>query len=100
MERAIANLRQNLRAAALTRERPALWRWWMAELAPLVPAAPRAAVQRRRLRPALAFSEDAVVVWDPRIKDGSLAFIEVARIPLTGDAAGIAQAGRAAILAL
>jgi hypothetical protein len=31
------------------------WRWWTHELAALVPAGPRAAVARRRMRPVLAF---------------------------------------------
>ena len=58
----------------MTLELPAFWRWWVAELAPLVPAAPRAAVQRRRLRPVLAFGDDTAVLWDLRIKNGSSSF--------------------------
>src|SRR4029079_11117302 len=41
-----------------------------------------------------------VVVWDPKVNEGTLAFVEVARIPLSGDAAAVAQAGRAAVEAL
>ena len=73
------------------------WRWWEGQLVPLVPAAPRTAVQRRRLRPVLAFESDVAVLWEPRVSDGVLAFAETERIPLSGDAAAVAQAGHAAI---
>ena len=39
------------------------WRWWIGELAPLVPAAPRAALERRRMRPVLAFDGDVATLW-------------------------------------
>lgn len=76
------------------------WAWWTAQLAPLVPARPRAAMQRRRLRPVIAFGADAAVVWVPRMTNGSLRFVESTRIPLAGDSVAAAQAGRAAIDAL
>jgi hypothetical protein len=48
----------------------------------------------------LAFGDGEAVLWDLRPKDGALAFVEVARIPLVGDTAAVAHAGRAAIEAL
>ncbi len=100
MDLSIANIRPALRDLALKLELPALWRWWVDELAPMMPMAPRAALKRRRLRPVLAFGTDAAVLWDPRVDNGTLALAEVAAIPLSGDAAAIAHAGRTAIAAL
>ena len=40
------------------------------------------------------------MLWDLRVNGGALAFVEVARISLVGDAAAIAHAGRTAIEAL
>lgn len=100
MEQATANLRQGMRDTAHRFGLPALWRWWVAELARMVPAAPRTAVQRRRLRPILSFASDEAVLWVPRANAGALDLVESARIPLTGDPAAVAQAGRAAIEAL
>ena len=100
MEYAIANFRQTLRDNAAKLGLPAFWRWWRAELAPLVPAAARTAVQRFRLRPVVAFGDQVAVVWDLRLQGGALVLGEAARIPLSGDAAAAAHAGRAAIDAL
>ena len=79
---------------------PAFWHWWIGQLAPLVPAVPRNALQRRRLRPLLEFGADAVVIWVPRVANGAIEFAEAARVPLSGDPATVTQAGRAAIDAL
>jgi len=62
MEQATANLRQGVRDTAHRFGLPALWRWWLSELAGSTPAGPRAAVQRRRMRPILAFTTEAAVV--------------------------------------
>ncbi|MBK7079778.1 MAG: hypothetical protein IPH55_03205 [Betaproteobacteria bacterium] len=97
MEQATANLRQGVRDTAHRFGLPALWRWWLAELAGSTPAGPRAAVQRRRMRPILAFSAEAAVVWVPRVNAGRLELVEQARIPLAGEPATVAQAGRTAI---
>ena len=97
MDKASPRFRQTLRDSAQKLGLPAFWRWWAGQLAPLVPAAPRTAVQRRRLRPVLAFGADAAVLREPRVENGVLAFVETARIPLAGDPAAVAQAGRAAI---
>jgi general secretion pathway protein L len=100
MERVLSNLRAWLRDVAFRAGLPRFWRWWTTELAPLVPAAPRSAIQRRRTRPILDFGEGEVVVWRPDISEGAFRLAKVATIPLTGDAAATAAAGRAAVAAL
>ncbi len=97
MNETFANFTHRLRDLAHRYGLPAFWRWWMAELAPLVPAKPRVAIKRRRLRPVLAFGRDEVVLWEPQIVNGTLGYGEGARIPLAGDAAATVNAGRAAI---
>ncbi|MBK7593129.1 MAG: pilus assembly protein PilM [Betaproteobacteria bacterium] len=77
-----------------------LWQWWLSQLRPLVPARARNAIGRRRLRPMLVPEADAVTLWVPGMTHGTLGFSEVARISLSGDAAAVAQAGRAMIDAL
>ena len=100
MERANPSLRQAARNAAQRLGLRAFWQWWMGQLAPLVPAAPRNAMRRRRLRPLLALQTDTAVVWTPTVKDGKLGFAETARIPLSGDPATVAREGRAVIESL
>ena len=100
MSKLIADLRRRARDLALGLGLPAFWRWWARELTPLVPAAPRAAVRRKLLRPVLAFGQDVAVLWEPRTSNGTLAFAASARIPLDGDPAAVQQAGRNAIDAL
>ena len=63
----------------------------------LVPAGPRAAVQRRRMRPVLAFDGDRVTLWQAVLKEGRLTMVETASFSLSGDAAAIAAEGRAAL---
>ena len=94
------NLRQRLRNAAQRSGLAAFWQWWKGELAALMPVRARTALRRRRLRPIVAFESDTAVVWAPRVADGTLAFAEIARIPLSGDAADLARDGHAAIDAL
>lgn len=100
MEQALNNFRQALRQAAAKLGLPAFWRWWTGELASLAPMGPRAALQRRRRRPMLAFGDGVAVLWEPRVVDGVLVLAEVARVPTGGDLAATAQAGRAMIEAL
>lgn len=76
------------------------WRWWVGELAPLMPAGPRTALRRRRLRPIVGIEREGTVVWVPRVANGALAFNEIARIPLEGDPADLARTGHLAIDAL
>ena len=73
------------------------WAWWAKELASVVPAGPRAAVQRRRMRPVLAFDGDRATLWQPMLRNGRLAMVETASIALTGDASSVASEGRAAL---
>jgi len=100
MEIALADLRKSLRNRATSLGLPAFWQWWLAQLAPLVPALPKNAVHRRRMRPVLAFEDGAAVLWDVRAVNGAIAHVSTARIPLAGDAAAVALAGRAAIESL
>jgi general secretion pathway protein L len=100
MHPVLNSLRQRLRDAAYRLGLPRFWRWWTSELAPLVPAAPRGAIQRRRARPTIEFGEGEAILWRPELVDGALKLTRVAAIPLTGDAASIAAAGRAAVSSL
>ncbi len=97
METASFSLRQGLRDSAHQLGLVAFWRWWVGQLAPLVPSAPRTALQRRRVKPVLAFDATSAVLWEPRPVDGKLAYAEAARIDLRGDSSAVVQAGRAAI---
>jgi len=76
------------------------WRWWMGELATLVPAAPRAAWRRRRMRPVLAFDPPRATLWRPVVEGGRLAMIEHAAIALDGNPDEVTAAGRGAVAAL
>src|SRR5438067_6207574 len=73
------------------------WAWWLTELSTFVPAAPRAAVQRRRMRAVLAFDADRATLWQPMLRDGRVAMVEMASIALSGDPAAIAAEGRAVL---
>ena len=97
MAKYLADLERRLRDFARALGLPAFWGWWTSELAPLVPAAPWAAVKRKLLRPVLALGPDTAVLWEPRARNGTLAYTASARIPLHGDPATVQQAGRAAI---
>jgi general secretion pathway protein L len=72
-----------------------LWRWWLSELAPLVPRATRAALRRRRMRPVFAFEGDTATLWVPTSRATEIVMEPRVPIVLSGDAA--AAAGRAAI---
>ncbi|MEP6656710.1 MAG: PilN domain-containing protein, partial [Betaproteobacteria bacterium] len=100
MDQSTANYRHGLRAYAQRVHLPEFWRWWSAELRALVPAAPRNAMQRRRLRPVLVFHREAAVLWAPQTSAAGVAYVETARIPLQGDAAQVRESGAAAIDAL
>src|SRR5438132_1346357 len=69
------------------------WAWWLKELSGLVPAGPRAAVQRRRMRPVLAFDGYRATLWQPLIKDGRLSMVETASIALSGDPGAVIAEG-------
>ena len=71
--------------------------WWTRELAALVPAAPRAALARRRMRPVIAFAGDHATLWRPAMEQGTPVMRAATTIPLVGDAAAAAAEGRAAM---
>src|SRR5438105_211956 len=73
------------------------WAWWTKELSTFVPARPRAAVQRRRMRPVLAFDGERATLWLPSLKDARIAMVETTSIGLSGDPAVVAAEGRAAL---
>src|SRR5258707_564589 len=73
------------------------WQWWTHELDALMPSAPRAALTRRRMRPVLVFSGDFATLWRPATANGQPVMTVGTTIPLTGDAASVAAAGRAAL---
>ena len=77
-----------------------MWTWWMAQLNALVPSKPRAALERRRMRPVLVFDGDHATLWRPAM-DGERAVMQAGTtIALAGDAATVAASGRAAIATL
>ena len=73
------------------------WAWWAKELSALVPAGPRAAVQRRRMRPVLAFDGERATLWQAVLKDGHVTMVQTDSIALSGDGATVAAEGRAAL---
>jgi general secretion pathway protein L len=76
------------------------WRWWLRMLTSLVPAGPRAALQRRRTRPVVAFDGDHAAIWQAQGSEGRLGFVEIARVALGSDAALTASDGRNALAQL
>jgi general secretion pathway protein L len=76
------------------------WSWWKAQLGPLVPAAPRAALAHRRMRPVLLFEGDHATLWRPLLEQGRATMRQGPSIAIGGDAAATAAAGRAALAAL
>ena len=100
MGNGLNSLRQHARNAAHRAGLPRFWRWWSAELAPLIPAAWRGGMRRRLTRPVVEFGDGEAIFWRPQVVDGELRLIEVARVALSGDAGEVAAAGRAAINAV
>jgi len=76
------------------------WPWWTAQLNAMVPPKPRAALERRRMRPVLVFDGDHATLWRPGMEGERAVMLATSTIPLTGDAAAIAGAGRAAVASL
>ncbi len=76
------------------------WAWWTRELDALAPAAPRAALARRRMRPVLEFASDHATLWRPGMVGGRPVMLEATSISLVGDAAANTAAGRAALASL
>jgi general secretion pathway protein L len=72
----------------------------MSELAPLLPGASRAALQRRFARPVIQLGDDRAVFWRPEMSDGIARLAVTETVALTGDAAAVLAAGRAAVARL
>ena len=76
------------------------WHWWLHELASLVPARVRAAFERGRARPVLAFDGARAVLWTPVQAAGRMRMAPVAEIPLTGEQDAVSAGGRRALAPL
>ncbi len=100
MTSAATNWRQRVRDSANRAGLPRFWRWWTSELAPLLPGASRAAFQRRFARPVIQLAEDEAVFWRPEISNGVARLAVTESVTLTGDAAAVLAAGRAAVARL
>ena len=100
MENRSGNLSRYARDAASGIGLPRFWRWWMAELAPVVPAAPRSALRRWRMRPVIEFGEREAVFWRPEIVKGEIELAAMAKAPLSGDPADVLAVGRAAMASI
>ena len=74
--------------------------WWRRELAVAMPARLRSALERRRMRPVLAFDGNTATLWRPMQTNGRVAMAEAAHIPLDGDPQSVAAGGRAALARL
>ncbi len=73
--------------------------WWSGQLGPFVPAAPRAALAHRRMRPVLLFDGDHATLWRPVLDQGRASMQQGPSIALSGDASANA-AGHAALTSL
>ena len=100
MENRSGNLSRYARDAASGIGLPRFWRWWKAELAPVVPAASRRALKRWRMRPVIEFGEREAVFWRPEIVNGEIELAAMAKAPLTGDQGDVAAVGRAAMASI
>lgn len=90
-------LRQWLRNAATRTGALRFWRWWMGELAPLLPDAWRAALQRRFTRPVIEFAASEAIIWRPEFNHSATRLAIAERVSLIGDGAAVLAAGRAAV---
>jgi general secretion pathway protein L len=97
MKLGINNWRQYLRDVANRAGLPRFWRWWIGELAPLLPSASRVALQRRFARPVIELADDEAVFWRPDFGDGASRLVIAEKVSLSGDAAAVLAAGRAAV---
>jgi len=74
--------------------------WWTREIAAVMPAAPLAALERRRMRPVVVFAGDRATLWRPTMEDRKPVMRAGAAIALGGDAAATAAEGRSAVATL
>ena len=92
--------RQRLRDSANRAGLPRFWRWWMSELAPLLPGASRAAFQRRFARPVIQLTEDEAAFWRPEISSSAARLAVAETVSLAGETAAVLTAGKAAMARL
>src|SRR5215467_7201287 len=100
MNLGMSNWRQQVREAASRAGLPRFWRWWIGELAPLVPSASRIAFQRRFKRPVIELRDAEAVFWRPEFDNGSAHLAIAEQVSLNGDAAVVLASGRAAVARL
>src|SRR5215471_3387422 len=100
MNLGMSNWRQQVRDAASRAGLPRFWRWWIGELAPLVPSASRIAFQRRFKRPVIELRDAEAVFWRPEFDNGSAHLAIAEQVSLNGDAAVVLASGRAAVARL
>ncbi len=74
------------------------WRWWIGQLAGFVPSSLSNTLERRRMRPVLVFEAQEAILWQPALARGRPTMKRTAAIPLTGEPAAVASAGRSALL--
>jgi len=91
---------RRLRDAANRAGLPRFWHWWIGELAPLLPAVSRIALQRRFVRPVIEFTDGEAVFWRPEFGDGPTRLVVAEKLSLNGDAAAILASGKAAVARL
>ena len=89
-----------LRALARRSGAAGFFAWWTREIAAVMPAAPLAALERRRMRPVVVFAADQATLWRPAMEDGRPVMRAGATIALAGDAAAAAAEGRSAMARL
>ena len=75
-------------------------RWWARELAALMPARVRSALEHRRARPVLAFDGSRATLFRPAQTNGRVQMTEAAHISLYADPQTVAAGGRAALAPL
>ena len=97
MQPATTIWRQRVRDAANRAGLPRFWRWWMGELAPLLPAPSRALIQRRFARPVIELADGEAVFWRPEFTNGAARLAIAEKVALAGDPAAVLAAGRAAV---
>jgi general secretion pathway protein L len=100
MTSATINWRQRVRDSANRVGLPRFWRWWMGELAPLLPGASRAALQRRFARPVIELHDGQAVFWRAEINRGVARLAVTESVPLAGEPQAVLAAGRAAVARL
>ena len=100
MRPATTSWRQRVRDAVNRVGLPRFWRWWTGELAPLLPTPWRVRIQRRFARPVIEFADGEAVFWRAEFGNGAARLVATERVSLSGDAAAVLAAGRAAVARL